>query len=166
MAGFILKNTLSDNGGVSRGVCKVEDGHTHIMDVVETSNIVKTVDRDGNVGAEADCVKLNPDSYVSMNMWGFPAAEGETPVFITVLENGWKDFFKTTVPTNALKAEYLLPTLIGGLLREGKCTVKVLETNDKWFGVTYKEDKPVVVESFKKLIADGVYGEELYPDLV
>ena len=84
MAGFILKNTLSDNGGVTRGVCKVEDGHTHIMDVVETSNIVKTVDRDGNVGAEADCVKLNPDSYVSMNMWGFPAAEGETPVFITV----------------------------------------------------------------------------------
>ncbi len=62
------------------------------------------------------------------------------------------------------KAEYLLPTLIGGLLRDGKCTVKVLETRDNWFGVTYKEDKAAVVESFKKLIADGVYREELYSD--
>ena len=165
MAGFILKNTLSDNGGVTRGVCKVEEGHTHIVDVVETSNIVKTVDRDGNVGAEADGVKLNPDSYVSMNMWGVPAAEGEAPAFLQVLEYGWLDFFKDSVSANPLKAEYLLPTLIGGLLRTGSCTVKVLETNDKWFGVTYKEDKPVVVESFKKLIADGVYGEELYRDL-
>ena len=165
MAGFILKNTLSDNGGVTRGVCRVEEGHTHIADVVETSNIVKTVDKDGNVRAEVDGVMLNPDSYVSMNMWGFPATEGETPAFLTVLEEGWFDFFKDAVPANPLKAEYLLPTLIGGLLREGSCTVKVLETNDKWFGVTYKEDKPVVVESFKKLIADGVYREELYCDL-
>ena len=82
-----------------------------------------------------------------------------------MLEYGWLDFFKDSVSANPLKAEYLLPTLIGGLLRTGSCTVKVLETNDKWFGVTYKEDKPVVVESFKKLIADGVYGEELYRDL-
>lgn len=165
MAGFILKNTLSDNGGVTRGVCKVEEGHSHIVDVVETSNIVKTVNSDGKIGAEADGVVLNPDSYVSMNMWGFPAVEGAVPAFLTVLEDGWKDFFKDAVPSNPMKAEYLLPTLIGGMLREGKCTVKVLETNDKWFGVTYKEDKPVVVESFKKLIADGVYGEDLYGDL-
>ena len=161
MAGFILKNTLSDNG-----VCKVEDGHTHIVDVVETSNIVKTVNSDGKIGAEADRVVLNPDSYVSMNMWGFPAKEGESPAFLTVFEDGWKDFFTDTVPANPLKAEYLLPTLIGGMLREGFCTVKVLETNDKWFGVTYEEDKPVVVESFKKLIADGVYGEQLYEDIL
>lgn len=65
MAGFILKNTLSDNGGVTRGVCKVEDGHTHIVDLVETSNIVKSVDAEGRIGAEADGVKPNPDSYVS-----------------------------------------------------------------------------------------------------
>ena len=70
MAGFILKNTLSDNGGVTRGVCKVAEGHTHIIDVVETSNIVKT---DG--GAEADGIELNPESYVSMNFWGFPAKD-------------------------------------------------------------------------------------------
>lgn len=87
MAGFILKNTLSDNGGVTRGVCKVSEGHTHITDVVETSNIVKTIDPvTGAIGAEAGGVKLDPGSYVSMNFWGFPAKEGHVPAFLTVLE--------------------------------------------------------------------------------
>lgn len=160
MAGFILKNTLSENGGVTRGVCKVAEGHTHIIDVIETSNIIKTDD-----GAEADGVKLNPESYVSMNFWGFPAKESCAPAYLDVLEQGFQDFFEKDVPANPLKAEYLLPTHIGGLLREGKCTVKVLETKDRWFGVTYKEDKEAVVESFKKLISDGVYREELYSNL-
>ena len=164
MAGFILKNTLSDNGGVTRGVCKVADGHTHITDVVETSNIIKTVN-DGKIGAEADGVAIDPESYVSMNFWGFPAKEGCAPAYLDILEQGFMDFFQDTVPSNPLKAEYLLPTHIGGLLREGKVTVKVLETTDKWFGVTYKEDKGAVVESFKKLISDGVYQEDLYSDL-
>lgn len=166
MAGFILKNTLSDNGGVTRGVCKVAEGHTHIIDVVETSNIVKTMDPvTGAVGAEADGVRLDPNCYVSMNFWGFPAKEGCAPAYLDILEQGFKDFFENDVKGNPLKAEFLLPTHIGGLLRDGKCTVKVLETKDKWFGVTYKEDKPAVMESFKKLIADGAYGEELYGDL-
>ena len=164
MAGFILKNTLSDNGGVTRGVCKVAEGHTHIIDVVETSNIIKTIN-DGKIGAEADGVELNPESYVSMNFWGFPAKEGCAPTYLDVLEQGFKDFFENDVKVNPLKAEYLLPTHIGGLLRDGNYTVKVLETKDKWFGVTYKEDKESVVQSFKKLIADGVYREELYSDL-
>lgn len=167
MAGFILKNTLSENGGVTRGVCKIEEGHTHISDVVETSDIVKTVDpENGEVGAESNGTILNPESYVSMNMWGFPAEEGCTPEFLNVLEQEFKTFFEMDVVNNPLKAEYLLPILIGERLREGKCTVKVLETRDKWFGVTYKEDKELVVNSFKKLIANGVYREELYSDLV
>ncbi|MGN1167507.1 MAG: sugar phosphate nucleotidyltransferase [Lachnospiraceae bacterium] len=167
MAGFILKNTLSDNGGVTRGVCKVADGHTHIVDVVETSNIIKTVDNvTGMIGASADGVELDPESYVSMNMWGFPAKEGCAPAFIDVLEKEFKTFFETDVLSNPMKAEYLLPTLIGGLLRDGKYTVKALETNDRWFGVTYKEDKESVVKSFKKLIEDGVYPQELYSDLL
>lgn len=167
MAGFILKNTLSDNGGVTRGVCKVADGHTHIVDVVETSNIMKTVDcTTGTVGAEADGVKLDPESYVSMNFWGFPAKEGCAPEYLDVLEKGFTEFFENTVKSNPLKAEYLLPTHIGGLLRDGKCSVKVLETKDKWFGVTYKEDKDAVVQSFKKLIEDGVYQKKLYSDLL
>lgn len=165
MAGFILKNTLSDNGGVTRGVCKVTEGHTHIIDVVETSNIIKTIDVVGTVGAEADGEKLNPESYVSMNFWGFPAKDGHAPVYLDALEQGFKDFFENEVKMNPLKAEYLLPTHIGGLLRDGKCSVKVLETKDKWFGVTYKEDKEAVVQSFKKLIEDGVYQKELYSDL-
>lgn len=160
MAGFILKNTLSDNGGVTRGVCKVAEGHTHINDVIETSNIVKTED-----GAEADGVELTPESYVSMNFWGFPAKEGCAPAYLEVLEGGFKEFFENDVKANPLKAEYLLPTYIGDLLRDGKYTVKVLETKDKWFDVTYNEDKESVVQSFKNLIEDGMYREELYSDL-
>ncbi len=161
MAGFILKNTLSEHGGVTRGICKVANGHSHVTDVVETSNIIKTED-----GAMADGVRLDPESYVSMNMWAFPANENEAPAFLTVLDNGFVSFFETAVPANPLKAEYLLPTLIGGLLREDKCSVRVLETQDRWFGVTYKEDKAAVAESFRKLIADGIYPERLYDDLV
>ena len=165
MAGFILKNTLSDNGGVTRGVCNVAAGHTHITDVIETGNIMKMVSETGEIGAEADGVVLNPESYVSMNFWGFPAREGCAPAYLTVLEQGVVEFFEDTVPSNPLKAEYLLPVHIGGLLREGKCTLKALETRDSWFGVTYREDKAAVVESFEKLIRDGVYAEELYSDL-
>lgn len=160
MAGFILKNTLSEHGGVTRGICKVANGHSHVTDVVETSNIIKTED-----GAMADGVRLDPESYVSMNMWAFPANEDEAPAFLTVLDTGFVSFFETAVPANPLKAEYLLPTLIGGLLREDKCSVRVLETQDRWFGVTYKEDKTAVAESFRKLIADGIYPERLYDDL-
>ena len=160
MAGFILKNTLSENGGVTRGVCKIEYGHSHLTDVVETSNIVMT-----ETGAEADGVTLDPESYVSMNMWGFPAKEGCAPAYLTVLEDGFKAFFAKDVKENPLKAEYLLLTHIGGLLREKKFSVKVLETKDKWFGVTYREDKELVVNSFQKLIEDGIYKEDLYGDL-
>lgn len=100
-----------------------------------------------------------------MNFWSFSLKEGSKPAFISALEEEFKAFFETTVPSHLLKAKYLLSTLICRLLRDGKYTEKVLGTNDKWFGVTYKEDKAAVVESFKKLITDGVYKEELYSDL-
>ncbi len=155
MAGFILKNTLSENGGVTRGICTVEDGHTHVIDVVETRNIVKTED-----GAAVDGVSLDPECYVSMNFWGFPGTE-----FIEELKTGFVKFFDEEVPANPLKAEYLLPTIIGGKLRAQECTVKVLETKDKWFGVTYAEDKEYVMSSIKALIDAGMYSEDLYSDL-
>ena len=152
MAGFVLKNTLSDNGSVTRGICQVgEDGY--LTDVVETHDIEKTSD-----GAEANGVKIDIESLVSMNMWGL------TTEYMNMLETDFVEFFKT-VPENPLKAEYLLPIHIGGLLREDKVSVKVLKTEDKWFGVTYKEDKDFVIESFKKLIADGVYNADLFSDL-
>ena len=152
VAGFILKNTLSENGGVTRGICKA-DADGFLTEVVETYEIVKTAD-----GAESEGEKIDLNSHVSMNMWGF------TPEFIDILEKGFVEFFKT-VPDNPLKAEYLIPIYIGELLKDRKVSVKVLETADKWFGVTYKEDKPLVVESFKKLIADGVYSNDLYSDI-
>ncbi len=160
MAGFTLKNTLSDNGGVTRGVCKIDGGHTHVTDVVETKNIVKTP-----TGAQANGVELDVNSVVSMNMWAFPGREGRAPHFLKVLEESFTDFFETDVPENPLKAEYLLPVLIGSLLRRGQCTVKMLPTHDSWFGVTYKEDKDAVIQSFRALIESGQYPRALYSDL-
>lgn len=153
MAGFILKNTLSENGGVTRGICQVNEEGC-LTDVVETRDIIKTAD-----GARVNGVAVDPESYVSMNMWGL------RPDFMAVLEQGFVEFFQTAVAENPLKAEYLLPIYIGQLLREGKVTVKVLETKDKWFGVTYREDKPAVMENFLRLIADGVYQNDLFGDL-
>ena len=150
MAGFILKNTLSENGGVTRGICQVDE-KGYLTDVVETRDIVKTAD-----GAAVNGVAVDPDAYVSMNMWGL------RPEFMEVLERGFLEFFRTDVQENPLKAEYLLPIYIGQLLREGKVSVKVLETKDKWFGVTYREDKPAVVESFRRLIEAGVYKAKLF----
>lgn len=161
MAGFILKNTLSDNGGVSRGVCKVDEKSGYLIDIIETGNIMKTED-----GVEADGVKLDSDSHVSMNMWGFASKDGSCPIFMNILDEEFKNFFATQVQENPLKAEYQIPTVIGSLLKEGKVSVKVLETKDKWFGVTYQEDKQMVKDNFKKLIDEGVYQVELYSDLI
>ena len=155
MAGFILGNTLSDNGTVTRGICAVDE-NDYLTDVMETYEIKKTED-----GAEAQGNKINVNSHVSMNMWGL------TPEFVGLLEEGFVEFFENIKGDEAkeLKGEYLLPIYIDELLKKGKVSVKLLETQDKWFGVTYKEDKPVVVESFAKLIADGVYRKDLFSDL-
>lgn len=153
MAGFVLKNTLSDNGGVTRGICKMDE-NGNLTEVVETKNIVKSKD-----GAEADGVTVDVNSLVSMNMWGL------TPEFLDVLEEGFEEFFEKEVPGNPLKAEYLIPTFIGELLSEGKMSVKVLRTNDTWYGMTYKEDVVAVKESFSKMLENGTYKGELFSDL-
>lgn len=153
MAGFVLKNTLSDNGGVTRGICRMDADH-NLTEVDETKNIVKTVD-----GAEADGVKLDVDSLVSMNMWGL------TPDFLQTLEKGFVEFFEKEVPANPLKAEYLIPIYIGELLKKDQMSVKVLRTNDTWYGMTYHEDVAAVKESFRQMLAEGVYKEDLFADL-
>ena len=153
MAGFILKNILSDNGGVTRGICK-RDEQNNLTEVVETKNIVKTA-----TGAEVDGVAVDVNSLVSMNMWGL------TPDFLGVLEEGFKEFFEEEVPGNPLKAEYLIPIFIGELLEQGKMAVKVLKTNDTWYGMTYHEDVEAVKDSFKKMLANGVYKADLFSDL-
>lgn len=160
MAGFVIRNTLSDNGAVTRGVCRM-DSDSMLTDVDETTGIVKIPDADAKYGfrVEADGVNIDADSLVSMNMWGLK------PELFAKLEKGFVEFFDKTKGEALLKAEYLLPMYIDELIKAGEATVKVLGTDDKWFGVTYKEDKPLVVESIRKLIADGVYAKELYSDL-
>ena len=158
MAGFILKNTLSENGAVTRGICET-NAEGLLTAVHETSNIVKTADG-AAVNEEGSLTPVDADSYVSMNMWGL------TPEFIDLLEKGFVEFFEKTDAEKILKAEYLLPIYIDELLQKGEVSVKVLDSNDKWFGVTYKEDKDFVVDSFKKLIQNEVYEENLFDDLL
>ena len=153
MVSFVLRNTLSDNGGVTRGVCQV-DAEGMLTDIIETHNIEK--DGEKAVVREEDAERLlDAESPVSMNMWGL------TPEFFGILESGFDEFLKET-PAENLKAEYLLPTIIGGLLENGEMSVKVLKSEDKWFGVTYKEDREAVMNSVRALVDGGLYPSPLY----
>lgn len=150
MAGFILKNTLSDNGGVTRGICTVDE-NKHLCSVAETSNIVKCP---GGAKISDTDEPVDVESYVSMNMWGL------TPEFLEVLEKGFADFLGKLKPEE-IKAEYLLPNIIGGMVTSKEAQVTLLETKDKWFGVTYAEDKQSVTDAFAELIREGVYTSPL-----
>lgn len=154
MAGFILGNTLSENGAVTRGICKVSDENV-LLSVDETGGIERVAPDKVICEKDGKQVEVSADSYVSMNMWGL------TPSFFDELEKRFVTFLENMKPEEELKKEYLLPMIIEELLQENKAQVKVLETQDKWFGVTYKEDKPVVVQSIKKLHDDGVYPAKL-----
>jgi NDP-sugar pyrophosphorylase family protein len=149
LVGYQLWNTLSDNGGDTRGICYVSNGR--LVGINETKNIVKA----GGV-AEADGRVLDMSSLVSMNFWCYP------PEFMDVLRTGFPEFLANM--KDPLTDEYLLPIIADGMLKAGT-KFNVIPTADKWFGVTYKEDKPAVTESFRKLIAAGVYREDLYGDL-
>ena len=154
MGGFILANTLSDNGGVTRGVCEV--GEDEILRAVrETYNIIKTADGLTASDKEGNPVTVREDQHVSMNMWGL------TPAFIKELKRGFPEFL-SGLKEGDLKSEYLLPTIIDQMIKDGRARVKVLETRDHWFGVTYKEDKEGVAESIRALISQGVYPEKLF----
>ncbi|MCU6760825.1 UDP-N-acetylglucosamine diphosphorylase/glucosamine-1-phosphate N-acetyltransferase [uncultured Roseburia sp.] len=151
MAGFILDNTLSDNGTVTRGVCRVDE-EENLIQIDETKGIQKNAD--GIIRDENDN-ELLTGTHVSMNMWGL------TSEFIEILDKGFKEFL-SQMSEDDIKAEYLLPTIIGDLLEAEKISVKVLETTDKWFGVTYQEDKQTVIDAFSDLIKKGIYKTPLY----
>lgn len=153
MAGFLLKNTLSDTGGVTRGICRLDE-EAQLLGIDETSNIVKTADGAG-VQTEDNIIPIDVDSLASMNMWGLQ------PDFLEILETGFAEFL-STLDDGIGKKEYLLPIIIDGLLKENRATVTVLETQGDWFGVTYQEDKPKVVEAFANLIEQGVYKDRLF----
>ena len=155
MAGFILENTLSDNGGVTRGVCTLDE-NKKLVGITETYNIQKTPAGPAAVDEETGAkTPLDSQTLVSMNMWGL------TPEFLEVLEKGFVDFLAEVKP-GEIKKEYLLPAVVDQLIQENKAEVAVLKTHDTWFGVTYQEDKEKVMESFKELVKKGVYKEELF----
>ncbi|MBQ8136958.1 MAG: nucleotidyltransferase [Clostridia bacterium] len=151
MSGFVLKNTLSENGSVTRGVCSMNDQGL-LSGIKETKNIVI-----GNDGPEADGVRLDPESLVSMNMWGL------TPAFLRGMASAFRDFLSNL--SDPKKDEFLLPVYIGDLLKAGKAEIRVLPTTDKWFGVTYKEDAASVRDSLKALHDGGLYASPLFSDL-
>ena len=156
MVGYRLENTLTDNGYVSRGVCET-DADGYLADINERTHIEK---RDGGAAYTEDDGKtwtsLPGDTPVSMNMWGF------TGGFMKELVNRFPVFLQKNIPENPLKCEYFLPFVVDELLKEKKATVKVLTRQDKWYGVTYKEDKPVVVAAIQKLKDQGLYPQGLW----
>ena len=154
MVGYALKNTLTENGQVARGICKT-DAQGFLEEIEERTRIEKRgegaafTEDDGNTWTE-----VSTDSIVSMNMWGFSKS------LLKELEAGFKDFLENELPDNPLKAEYFLPTAVGKLLKDDKASVRVLTSQDKWYGVTYKEDKEMVVEAIAGLKKQGLYPEE------
>lgn len=149
MVGFVLGNTLSENGGVTRGLCKVDENHM-LTEIVETKNILMTPE-----GATVDGHAVDVMTPVSMNMWALQ------PGFFDILENGFLEFL-TGLGEEYQSAEYLLPTIVGDLLAEQKADIKVLTSHDRWFGVTYKEDKESVVASVRDLVEQGLYPQRLF----
>lgn len=156
MVGYRLKNTVTDNGHVSRGVCEL-DPEKHLVAINERTRIEK---RNGGIAYSEDdgetWISLDPDTLVSMNMWGF------TQSMMEEIRRGFPGFLEKGLSENPMKCEYYLPSVVSGLLAEDRASVTVLESEDKWYGVTYKEDKPVVVEAIQSLKDAGIYPQDLW----
>ena len=156
MVGYQLGNTVTDNGSVARGVCTTNE-QGYLTQVVERTKIEKY---EGGIHFTEDdgatWTDISPKTPVSMNMWGY------TPVFLQEIENRFPEFLTVDVPKNPAKAEFFLPRTVSELLTENKATVKVLESADKWYGVTYAADKPQVVAALKAMAEEGKYPDGLW----
>lgn len=155
MAGYYLKNTLTDNGTVSRGVCEVNE-NGQLVDVVERTKIQRVNGVVSYTENGEEWFELPEEAFASMNCWCF------MPELIDEIEKYFIEFLSTEVKENPLKSEFYIPLLVRDMLAAKKCTVDVIETDDKWFGVTYKEDKPDVVKSITALVNEGKYPEKLW----
>ena len=156
MVGYVLENTLTDNGHVARGVCRVsEDGY---LQKIDERTMIQKIDGQAHYSEDGGetFVPVSNTAPVSMNMWGFPLA------YLRALEEKFPEFLKKAVKENPLKGEFYLPVVVDELLGEKKATVKVLRSADKWFGVTYKEDKPGVEAGIRQLKVQGKYPEKLW----
>ncbi len=154
MVGYILENTLSEHGHVARGVCASGPDRC-LIDIRERERIRRFPDGVKYGRAGGDWIELPAGSLVSMNFWGF------TPGLFDELESRFPAFLRASA-ANILKAEFLIPEVVGSLVREGKARVRVLPTAEKWFGVTYPDDRPRVQKAIREIIARGVYPENLW----
>lgn len=156
MVGYLLKNTVTDNGHVSRGVCTVNE-QGELVSVIERTKIMKM---DGGIAYTEDdgatWEQVDPDSLVSMNMWGFSKS------FVQEIKNGFPAFLDEGLKVNPMKCEYYLPAVVTRLLEADLATVAVLPSKDKWYGITYKEDKPVIMEAIQKMKDEGIYPQGLW----
>ena len=156
MVGYLLGNTVTDHGSVSRGVC-MADENGYLTEIQERTRIEKQADGirytedDGNTWTD-----LTFDTLVSMNMFGF------TPSFLDAIKAGFPEFLTNQLPQNPMKAEYLLPRSVDGMLKAGKATVRMLKSADRWYGVTYAADKPMVVAALAQLTQEGKYPDGLW----
>lgn len=156
MVGYILSNTLTENGYVSRGICEM-DKEGYLTGITERTHIERR--GDGAAFTEDDgetWEPISPDSIASMNLFGFSAS------MMQELEQRFPAFLEKGLQENPMKCEYFLPSVVGELIGEKKATVQVLKSADRWYGITYKEDKQAVVEAIQKLKADGIYPEHLW----
>lgn len=158
MVGYRLENTLTENGHVARGICETDEAD-HLLDICERTKIAR---KDGEIAYTEDdgatWTTLAPDTTVSLNMWGFTAD------LLKELKARFPAFLDKALAENPLKGEYFLPFVVDELLKEKKATVKVLKSVDKWYGVTYKEDKPVVEAAIQRLKDEGVYPQNLWEE--
>jgi len=153
LVGYQVGNTMSEHGSVSRGVCKA-DADDHLISVTERSNIQYTRGGIAYQDADGTFVFLKPETLVSMNFWGF------TPDYFKQTEPMFSDFVKAN--SDSLKAEFFIPFAVDNLINNSNASVTVLRSNAKWFGVTYKEDKPIVIEKLAQLIKTGIYPAQLW----
>lgn len=150
MVGYRVENTLTENGTVSRGICEADE-NGYLADIVERT----AISRDANgVISDPEAGEIAEGTLVSMNMWGF------TPSFLDELEIGLRTFMTDELPKNPAKGEYYLPFAVDHLIQNGQATAKVLQTSAQWYGVTYKEDKPVVVDALRRMTEAGLYPAE------
>lgn len=156
MVGYTLNNTLTENGHVARGVCAVENGI--LKNIVERTHIEKRLGKAQFTEEGKNWFLIPNNSVVSMNLWGF------TPSILTELQNQFALFLKSTINVDPLKSEYFLPTVVNHLIQSKKASVRVLSSKDKWYGVTYRLDKPVVEQAITGLISSGVYPEKLWTE--
>ena len=155
MVGFKLGNTLTENGSVSRGICSVDD-NGNLVDITERTKIISTEDGAAYTENDKDYIPISADTMTSMNIWGF------NEDFLKEIDDAFVKFYKEELPQNIEKAECYLPFVVDRMIKSNRATVKVLSSSDKWFGVTYKEDKEYVKDKIAQLKSQGVYPKYLW----